>query len=113
VNLRDGTSAGRRALDALLLGLAQALPFPLLLILLLTTRWPPPPIVQVLFVLCAALLAIRLVVLFATSASFRPRGASYWLSPLADAAAVGRVVQLMYVRGREWRGSAGGRKTPV
>ena len=63
--------------------------------------------------LCAALLAIRIIVLFATSASFRPRGAAYWLSPLADGAAVGRVVQLMFVRGREWRGSAGSRKTPA
>ena len=113
VNLRDGTSAGRRWLDALLLVLAQALPLPLLLTLLLTSRWPPPTIIHVLLILCAALLAIRFIVLFATSASFRPRGAAYWLSPLADGAAVGRVVQLMFVRGREWRGSAGSRKTPA
>jgi hypothetical protein len=43
-------------------------------------------------------------VLVATSASFAPRGAAYWLSPLADVAVVARVVQLMFARGREWRG---------
>lgn len=105
VNLRDGTSTARRWLDALLLVLTQALPLPLLVGLLMFMRWPPSPIVHVLILLCATLLGMRLIVLFATSGSFAPRGVPYWLSPLADVAAVARVVQLMFVRGREWRGA--------
>ena len=104
VNLRDGTSSARRALDALLLVLAQALPLPLLVGLLMSTRWRPSPIVLVLILLCAVLLGMRLIVLFATSRSFAPRGLAYWLSPLADVGAVARVLQLMFARGREWRG---------
>jgi dolichol-phosphate mannosyltransferase len=105
VNLRDGTSTVRRGLDALLLVLAQALPLPLLVVLLLSMRGPPSPIALVLILLCATLLGMRLIVLFATAGSFAPRGAAYWLSPLADVAAVARVVQLMFARGREWRGA--------
>jgi dolichol-phosphate mannosyltransferase len=104
VNLRDGTSTARRVLDALLLVLTQALPLPLLLALLISMRSPPSPLVLVLIMLCVTLLGMRLIVLVATSASFAPRGAAYWLSPLADVAVVARVVQLMFARGREWRG---------
>jgi dolichol-phosphate mannosyltransferase len=106
VNLRDGTSAGRRVLDAMLLVLAQALPLPLLVAALVAAGWPPSVPSRAVIALCLVLLGIRVVVLCATSRSFAPRGAAYWLSPLADVPAVARVVQLMFVRGREWRGAA-------
>jgi dolichol-phosphate mannosyltransferase len=104
VNLRDGTTPWRRALDGMLLVLAQALPLPLLLVLVWQRVWSFGAWGAVLVGAVASLVAMRLVVLAATAGSFEPRGASYWLSPLADLPAVARVVQLMLVRGREWRG---------
>jgi hypothetical protein len=52
-----------------------------------------------------ALLGVRVLFNVAISRSFAYRGAPFWLSPLADIAAVSRVVETIVRRPREWRGA--------
>jgi len=52
----------------------------------------------------AALVIVRMLFAAATAHSFARRGLAYWLSPLADAPAVLRVVETMTHPPREWRG---------
>lgn len=102
LNLRDATSTGWRWLDALVLILAQALPVPMLLAIGML----PGGATRALVAVNVALLAVRLLISFATAHSFARRGFPYWLSPLADPAAVLRVVAAMLRRPTEWRGFA-------
>jgi len=104
LNMRDASSARWRWLDALLLILAQALPIPVLLGLALRVLDGPRGSVLTLVAVNAALLTVRILLAAATAHSFARRGLAYWLSPLADAAAVLRVVDAMARRPREWRG---------
>jgi dolichol-phosphate mannosyltransferase len=99
LNLRDATRPSWRWLDALFLLLAQALPLPVLLAALAL------PLPRALLLVNLLLLAPRFLLLAATAHSFSRRGLAYWLSPLADAAAVLRVVQTTIERPREWRGA--------
>jgi len=50
------------------------------------------------------LLAVRLGTLAGTAASYRPRGAAYWLSPTADVAAVAALARGTFTRRQVWRG---------
>jgi len=104
LNLRDASSARWRWLDALLLILAQALPIPVLLGLALGVLDGPRGSMRALAAVNAALVVVRILLTAATAHSFARRGLAYWLSPLADAAAVLRVVETMAHRPREWRG---------
>jgi len=52
----------------------------------------------------AALVIVRMLFAAATAHSFARRGLAYWLSPLADAPTVLRVVETMTHPPREWRG---------
>ena len=104
LNLRDASSARWRWLDALLLILAQALPIPILLGLALGVFDGRRGWGLALVAVNAALITVRVVLAAATAHSFARRGLAYWLSPLADAAAVLRVVETMARRPREWRG---------
>ena len=104
LNLRDTSSARWRWLDALLLILAQALPIPVLLGLALGVLGGPRGWVLALVAVNAALVTVRILLAAATAHSFARRGLAFWLSPLADAAAVLRVVETMAHRPREWRG---------
>jgi dolichol-phosphate mannosyltransferase len=108
LNMRDTTRASWRLLDSVFLILAQALPIPVL-VLLVTGGVSVPEmhwVVPALLATNGLLLLIRLLLLFATAHSFTPRGAPYWLSPLADLPVVLRVVETTIRRPREWRGSA-------
>jgi len=104
LNMRDASTAHWRYLDALVLILAQALPIPVLLALGLDVLHGRRGSVLALVGVNAALLTVRILLAAATAHSFARRGLAYWLSPLADAAAVLRVVETMVRRPREWRG---------
>lgn len=104
LNMRDASSASWRWLDALLLILAQALPIPILLGLALGVLGGRRGSVVVLGGVNGALLTVRVLLAAAMAHSFASRGLAYWLSPLADTAAVLRVVETMARRPREWRG---------
>lgn len=107
--LRDATRLRWRWLDALLLLLAQALPLPLLVLLawsIARGAVPDAPrgILVALVATNVALLGIRLLLALGTAHSFARRGVAYWLSPLADAPAVLRVIATTLTGTREWRG---------
>ena len=74
----DATAAGLQLLDLATLVVAQALPLPRLLL----GRGDA---------LDVALLAVRLGTLAGTRRAYERADLPYWLSPLADAVAVGRV----------------------
>jgi dolichol-phosphate mannosyltransferase len=114
LNLRDATSTRWRWFDALVLVLGQALPLPMLLLVGLTamTGGPlrgTPSLLAALATVNALLLGMRVLLGIAMAPSFAPRGAAYWLSPLADPATALRVVATMFTRPREWRGATGAR----
>jgi dolichol-phosphate mannosyltransferase len=77
----------QNALDLATLWLTMALP-------LLRRRTP----------LDALLIAVRWAMLLALARSYRPRGAAFWLSPLADAAVLARLTQSAIRPTRTWRG---------
>lgn len=104
LNLRDASSPRWRFLDTLLLLLAQALPVPVLLGLALGVIHGRRGSLLTLVGVNATLVAVRLLLGAALAHSFARRGLAYWLSPLADAAAVLRVVETMAHPPREWRG---------
>ena len=87
----DVTAPGPQLLDLATLLVAQALPLPRLLV----GRGD---------VLDVALLAVRLGTLAGTRRAYDRTDLPYWLSPLADPAAVGRVVWGAVRPGRTWRG---------
>ena len=110
LNMRDVTPGSWRALDAIVLLLGQALPLPLL-VALAVMRWRGVAGADTLpFTALATvnllLLVLRLLLAGGTAGSFTPRGAPFWLSPLADPATALRVVGTMLTRPREWRGRA-------
>jgi dolichol-phosphate mannosyltransferase len=104
LNMRDASSARWRWLDALLLILAQALPIPILLGLALGVLGGRHSSVVALVGVNGALVTARVLLAAGMAHSFARRGLAYWLSPLADTAAVLRVVETMARRPREWRG---------
>ena len=87
----DVTATGPQLLDLATLLVAQALPLPRLLV----GRGDA---------LDAALLAVRLGTLAGTRRAYEHVDLPYWLSPLADPEAVGRVVWGAVRPGRTWRG---------
>ncbi len=87
----DATAPGPQLLDLATLLVAQALPLPRLLL----GRGDA---------LDVALLAVRLGTLAGTRRAYERADLPYWLSPLADPAAVGRVVWGAVRPGRTWRG---------
>jgi dolichol-phosphate mannosyltransferase len=78
------------AADLAVLWLAMALPLPLLVL----RRRP----------LDAALVLVRIALLAGLARSYRPRGAGFWLSPLADVAVAARLTASALRPERTWRG---------
>jgi len=108
LNMRDVTPVRWQLLDAVVLLLGQALPLPVLLAVgVMRGRGVPgtgaSPVVALVAV-NVVLLVLRILLGLGTARSFAPRGAPFWLSPLADPAAALRVVGTMLTRPREWRG---------
>jgi len=89
--MADATAAGPQLLDQATLLVAQALP----LVRLVLGRGDA---------LDVALFAVRLGTLAGTRRAYERVDLAYWLSPLADPAAVGRVVWGAVRPGRTWRG---------
>jgi dolichol-phosphate mannosyltransferase len=91
-SLMAGEATGRAWLvaDLAVLWLAMALALPRLL---LRRR-----------ALDAALVALRLALLGALARSYRPRGAGFWLSPLADLPVAARLTASVLRPERTWRG---------
>ena len=87
----DVNSPARRAEDLAVLWLTMALPLPRLL-----ARRATP--------LDALLLAVRLAMHGALARSYRPRGAAFWLAPLADAPVLARLTWSAIRPDRSWRG---------
>lgn len=89
--MADVTSAGWKVLDLATLVLVLALP----VVRALAGRagWVE-----------RGLLAVRVALLFALARFYRPRGAGFWLSPLADPLAVARLVSATVRPVRVWRG---------
>lgn len=110
VNFRDATTPSRRALDGVLLVAGQALPLPVLVVLLATGAAFGSVAGTAALTFAATLVGLRLTILAGTAPSFARRGVAYWLSPLADAAVVARVVGLGLVGGKEWRGGGWARE---
>ena len=105
LTMRDASRSRRQWLDALLLILAQALPIPVLLALAVGVFGGRHGWGLVLVGVNVALLTVRMLLAAATAHSFVRRGLAYWMSPLADAPAVLRVVEAMTHPPREWRGA--------
>jgi dolichol-phosphate mannosyltransferase len=89
--LADVAGAGWKAADLAVVWLALALPLPRL-----AARRGDP--------LDVALAAVRLGVLMATAPAYRDRGATWWLSPLADLAAAARLTSGTLRPATTWRG---------
>jgi dolichol-phosphate mannosyltransferase len=87
----DTNSLAHNAFDLATLWLTLALPLPRLL----ARRGGPADV---------AMLAARLALLGPLAGTYRPRGAGFWLSPLADLAATVRLTQSALRPTREWRG---------
>jgi dolichol-phosphate mannosyltransferase len=87
----DATPAAWQAADLAVLWLALALPLPLLL-------------ARHAVALNAALVALRLALAAGLAGSYRPRGAAFWLAPLADLPVVVRFTLSALRPSRTWRG---------
>ncbi|MBA3749073.1 MAG: glycosyl transferase group 2 family protein, partial [Solirubrobacterales bacterium] len=87
----DATTAARQVADIALLWLTLALPLPRLLIRKNTK-------------LDVALVAIRLAMHGAIARNYRPRGAPFWLAPLADVPVMARLTWSAIRPERTWRG---------
>lgn len=96
--MRDGYFGLRQAIGLAEVVAVQALPLPLLLVggALGAAGW--------FLALEAALVAVRLGVLVGTARAYRPRPATYWLSPLLDGLVALRLVRATLKRRHAWRG---------
>jgi dolichol-phosphate mannosyltransferase len=86
----EETAPGWLAADLAVLWLVMALPLPLAVL----RRRP----------LDLALLGLRLALLGPLRRNYAPRGAGFWLSPLADLPVAGRLTWSVLRPGRTWRG---------
>ncbi|MGH7689555.1 MAG: glycosyltransferase, partial [Gemmatimonadaceae bacterium] len=107
VDLGDATPRARQWGDLALLALGQGAP---LWIAIAAGAWlaygspATRPLATALLGLNAVLLTVRGALLWALRTSYAARGLPYWLSPLADPAAVFRIFLSSVRRTRRWRG---------
>ena len=106
IDLKDATSRARQWADVTVLVLAQALPLPMLVALAfgVSRSAPSASAWTALLVVNAVLLLVRLALLGALRQSYERPAWTFWLSPLADPAAVARIILSTLKRGRVWRG---------
>ena len=104
IDLRDSTTRVRQVADVLVLVLSLALPLPILLAVAARVLTGPPNGVDALVAINAAFVLIRVLLLGALVRSYDRPGLMFWLSPLADALAVLRVLISAVRRPRTWRG---------
>ena len=104
IDLRDSTRPIWLVVDSVLLVLAQALPLPLLIAIASGLVRGAPNVVDALVAINAAFVLIRVLILGALAGSYERPGVAFWLSPLADIAAVFRVLLSTIRRPHAWRG---------
>ena len=106
LDLKDATSRPRQWGDVAMLLLAQALPLPMLLFLGSTAARAAvgAPAWIALCAVNAVFALVRLAVLGALRGSYEQPMWTFWLSPLADPAAVVRIIVSTLRRRRVWRG---------
>lgn len=104
IDLRDSTRRGRQILDLVLLLLTQALPLPVLVAAVVFGLPGSRATSGALVLVNAVLLLVRLIVLRALAGSYDRPGIGFWLSPVADVAAVARVLLSTVRRPTTWRG---------
>lgn len=95
LDLKDSTSPLRQLSDVVFLLVVQGTPVPVLLV------WPASSPV---FVTSLALIGIRILLQFALANSYARRGATFWLSFLADPLAALRILISSLRRPTTWRG---------
>jgi dolichol-phosphate mannosyltransferase len=106
LNMRDATETRWHWLDAMFLILTQAMPVAISIVASVAfALGVRSNSIAALAGVNAALLGVRLLLSIAISRSFARRGIAFWLSPLADLAAVLRVIETIVRRPREWRGA--------
>ena len=111
-DLKDATPMWRRWLDVALVWAVQGLPLPILLMfgaliaggLIDPVNSPEAMLWQALLLVNGSALFIRLFMLWALRGSYAERGASFWLSWLADLAAAWRLTLSTARRPKAWRG---------
>jgi dolichol-phosphate mannosyltransferase len=105
LDLKDATTRSRQWVDVAFLAVAQGSPLVVLVALalarLLGTHLGTSAIAATST--SAALLAVRVPLLFALAGSYACRGAPFWLSPLADPLAALRIVLSTLRRPTRWR----------
>jgi dolichol-phosphate mannosyltransferase len=110
IDLKDAATVGQVWGDVMLLLLTQALPLPLTLILSSYFSWENSFLtLQLAIALNCLLVIIRFALLLAIYPSYyRPKfsiaALFYWLSPVADALAVLRIVLSSWQTPKQWRG---------
>lgn len=111
-DLKDATPMWRRWMDVAMVWLGQALPLPMLLLCValfatlgtFTGDDPRVMLLQALALVNASALSVRLMLLIALRGHYAVRGASFWLSWLADIPAAWRLTQSTARVPRSWRG---------
>jgi len=106
IDLKDATTGAQQWVDIAFLVLAQGVPVVMLVALLARVAggWAS----RALLAVNAALVVVRVLMLFALRASYDRTWWTFWLSPLADPLAVLRVILSTLTRRRRWRGRAYG-----
>jgi dolichol-phosphate mannosyltransferase len=107
LDLKNATSAWRQWLDIAFLIAVQGLPLIVLLTVALASRGRVSALsrpTQLLFLVNAAALTIRVLLLWPLSRSYERTAWTYWMSWLADPLAVARIVVSTVERERKWRG---------
>ncbi len=107
IDLKHATNPWQQWLDILFLTAVQGLPL-LVLLALSVADLPsaPPHARQLLALVNAILLGIRVVLLRPLSRSYERAGLPFWFSWLADPLAVARIAWSTVQRRRSWRGRA-------
>lgn len=105
LDLKDAASTSQVWGDLLFLFCVQALPLPLLLLsLYVLSLGNNYPIIITIFSLNAFLLLLRYGMLIAIANSYSGSSIYFWLSPLADQLAVGRILLSSLTQPTKWRG---------
>jgi dolichol-phosphate mannosyltransferase len=106
IDLTDATGRFAQLGDVLLLVLLLGLPIYVIAAQLTSVLVPEghAGVWRVLLAVNAGLVLARIGLLAAVRGSYESRGIAFWLSPLADLAAVARVIMSSVRRPRRWRG---------
>jgi dolichol-phosphate mannosyltransferase len=105
LDLKDAASTSQVWGDVLFLFCVQALPLPMFLLsLYLLNLGNNYPIIIVIFSLNLFLLLLRYGMLMAIANSYSGSSLYFWLSPLADQLAVGRILLSSLTKPTKWRG---------